>query len=212
MTITARDWNRSRRHTLLVRLLRVALPVASIAIAIAQSLSAQKLPRLGNLDLGEVGVQDNALTMEHPRLSGYGDGGRTYSVTAEKAIQQISNPRVVELFEISGRMDERDGDWAKITADGGVFDADAETLQLQGNIIVEGPDARRARLEAADIDLPERTIISERPVTLEMQGGRISADSFSLDGKAARVLFRGNVVMDLEPDQGPIAGQGNAAP
>jgi hypothetical protein len=47
----------------------------------------------GDLSLGEIGVSGTTLTMDRPRLTGYGAGGMSYDVTAARALQDLTARR-----------------------------------------------------------------------------------------------------------------------
>jgi lipopolysaccharide export system protein LptA len=64
--------------------------------------------------------------------------------------------------------------------------------------------AKRAFLETADVDLKAQTVVSDRPVRLEMPGARVRADTMSVSAGGEQVMLRGRVVMDIRLDGGPL--------
>lgn len=196
------SWRAARRHTRRVHLLRLGLPVMALVIVGAMFLSFQALPsRVGELSLGDVGVSDNTVTMQNPNLTGHGSEGQHYEVTAERAKQELDAPDIVRLEMLSGLLRQPDGGWMRVEADHGVYDSERETLKLEDNIELRTHDGRRGYFEVADVDLREQTVKSDRPVTLEMPGGRVRADAMDVRDGGDTVDFRGQVVVDLRFDE-----------
>src|ERR1043166_399129 len=91
----------ARRHSLLVRLLRVGLPLAVIvgltALVLVNYFKPmqifEKLPGLS----GNLGIQGSKITMQLPKIAGFTRDSRAYELTAENAIQDIASPDMIEL-------------------------------------------------------------------------------------------------------------------
>ncbi len=92
----------ARRHTLFVRFLRKAIPVAAVTAVIVLIVTPFLSPtsRLANVSVAAVGISNGKVRMETPRLSGYRKDNRPYEVTAENALQDIRNPTQVELITL----------------------------------------------------------------------------------------------------------------
>lgn len=197
-------WQRASRHSRLVRWLRIALPVIALVIVAGMLVSLRGLPeRIGSLSLGEIGVSDSSLTMEQPSLTGYGSGGAAYDVTANRALQSLDDPGIVQLELISGRVQRSDGGWATLRADDGVYFSREDRLELENDIRIELHDGKRAFLEKANVDLEAETVVSDRPVRLEMPGARVRADRMEVFSGGDDVRLKGNVVVDLWFSGGP---------
>src|SRR5581483_4170024 len=87
-----RAFRRARRHTRLVRALRVALPAAAVALSIyyALTLGASWQLRAGRLRVEEVHLTADDLTMKNPKYFGLTKDGGSYEVRAEKAILEFN--------------------------------------------------------------------------------------------------------------------------
>lgn len=200
---TRQGWQSTSRHSRVVRCLRIALPVLALVIIAGMLLSLRGLPdRIGNLNLGEIGVSDSNLTMEQPSLTGYGSGGAAYDVTANRALQSLDDPGIVRLELVSGRVQQSDGGWATLNADDGVYYSREDRLELENDIRIELHDGKRAFLERADVDLEAETVVSDRPVRLEMPGARVRADRMEVFSGGDDIRLKGNVVVDLRFDGG----------
>lgn len=194
-----RAWRRAKRHSRAVRALRLLLPVTGGALALGLFVSFQTIPSaIGSVDLGSIGVEGDTVTMRAPKLTGYGDNGMSYAVDAEQARQKLSQPNVVQLDGISGRLDEEDGSWTSLRAQRGTLDTEAETLRLDESIELQTRDGKRAQLKSADIDFSRKTVSTDQPVEMEMDVGRVEAKSMEVSEGGKRILMRGNVVVDLQ--------------
>lgn len=194
----AAGWQAARRHSRLVRTLRIGLPVLILLIVAVIFLSLRALPsRVGDIELGDVGLSGSVLTMEAPSLTGFGSRGMTYEVDADRALQDLTQPNVVRLEGIHGRLRQPDGGWTLLTARSGIYDGDAGTLRLDEAIDIETHDGRRAYLIEADVDLENQSVISERPVRIEMTDMVILADRLEVREGGDRLLMSGGVRVQM---------------
>src|SRR5690606_201127 len=85
-------FRRALRHSARVRRLRIGLPLASllvVALLIGGSIVSRHILGFG---LGELALTADGIAMDAPRLSGTDGAGRSYTVTADRAVQQITDP------------------------------------------------------------------------------------------------------------------------
>src|SRR5262245_35994071 len=100
---------RAQRHSRRVRVLRVALPVMSVAALGAISLLSwldpmRILTRLPTAD-GQLVISGTKITMSSPRLAGFSKDARPYELSARAAAQDITNPDLVELTDIYAKIE-----------------------------------------------------------------------------------------------------------
>ena len=185
-----------------MRSLRLVLPAIGAVMAAGLFISFQTIPSaVDNVDLGTIGIDGDMVTMQAPKLTGYGNDGMSYAVSANNAAQNLTKPNVVHLNGIDGRMDEGDGNWTSLKADKGVLDTEAETLQLNDKIELTTKDGKHAKLQSAYVDFSDKTVTTDQPVQMDMDVGRAEAKSMSVSEGGKRILMRGNVVVDLNSDR-----------
>ena len=200
-------WKRTKRHSWLVRTLRLALPLTGAVLAAGLFVSYRALPSaVGEVDPGSIGVDGDTVTMASPKLTGYAEGGMSYAVSAESAQQKLTQPNVVHLKAIDGRLDEGDGNWTKLRAEEGLLDTEMETLRLDRRIELTTKDGKRAQLQSADVDFAKKTVSTDQPVAMQMDVGSVEAKSMTVSEGGNRILLRGNVVVDLHMN-GARAGE-----
>ena len=114
-----RAFRAARRHSRLVRILRVAVPACGAARSVIDLVLVtcfNPLRMLTNLpiNVGDLVVSGTKITMEQPRLSGFTRDARAYELTADTAAQDITKPDIVELHNIRAKIanagQELDGD------------------------------------------------------------------------------------------------------
>lgn len=185
-------------HSRVVRLMRWLLPVAAFLI-VAGFAGAMILPTLlPGIDLGSVGVSTEGLVMENPKLSGH-DGDRSYDITAKRAVQSLTNPKLIELDDIDARIALPNGGWVKLTAAHGLYDSEVERLKLSEHITLESSDGEQAEFTTADIDLKTGLAISDSPLTIDGPRGKIKAGSAEATGDGSGIVFKDGVTLTLDP-------------
>ena len=97
-----------RRHTRIVRILRLAIPPAALAsivpLLIATSLNKANLPKLS----AKIGIVGTKVRMEVPHIAGVTREGREYRVSADAAVQDIVKPKSAELSGIHAKFITKD--------------------------------------------------------------------------------------------------------
>ena len=181
------------------------LPAFAVVVIASMFVSVRAVPTsIGDIDLGEVGMDGTTLTMQNPSLSGFNENRSSYEVTADRALQDVTNPRVVTLEGIDGTLTETDGSTVRITARDGVFDADQQLLDLSGRIVVKTSKGETAHLKSAHVDIEAQTIRTDDPIRAATKAGQIRADAMEITDSGAHLLFKGRVVVVLRFDGGPV--------
>ena len=208
-----RAFRAARRHSRIVRILRVALP-ATVALALAFVIVAAyfnplrvltKLP----IDIGNLVVSGTKITMEQPRLSGFTRDGRAYEVTATAAAQDVTKPDIVELHDIHAKVQMQDKGSIQVSAATGIYDTKGETLKLAQDIVLTSSAGYECRLSEALVDTREGNVLSEHPVAVKMLQGTLNANRLEVVNSGDLVRFGGGVDMVLTLNQ-PDAGQNKA--
>lgn len=199
----------ARRHTLLVRVLRRAIPLVAIVAVLGLVVVPflNPLRGLASVSLGAVGISGGKVRMEAPKLSGYRKDNRPYEVTAAAALQDIRNPTQVELETLTARLQmEREG-WVTVNAKTGLFDTQKEKLRLVDDVHVRTETGYDVRMRAADIDFKAGTVVSKDPVTVNLGTTTIDANSLDVKDNGAMIAFEGRVRVVIEnAPAGTLAG------
>lgn len=193
----------ARRHSRRVRILRVAVPAVLVltlaGIVLANYLNPARWLRVPT-EFGTLVISGSKITMEAPRLAGFTKDQREYEVTATSASQDTKNPTIVEMKEISGRIDMEDKSRITLTAVEGVYDTKADLLTLGQEIVIISTAGYQGRLIEAQVEIKKGRIVSEKPVQMKMPQGTLDANRMEVTETGAVIRFEGGVVMNLAPE------------
>ena len=207
----------AQRHSRLVGRLRVVLP--SLAVLAAAGIVAYIVfdPRMQlaqQIDVQSTNFSGTKIVMQNPRLSGYSlnaqNQPQAYEITAERAEQNMSQPKEVDLFGLRMRMGMREDGWAQLHSSSGHMNNNTQMLDLFGTIEVTTDLGDRANLTEAKVNFTTSEIVSTKPVDIKFVQADLTADSMHLFESGQRAVFTGRVRMVLKP-QNPQS-QGAATP
>jgi lipopolysaccharide export system protein LptC len=193
----------ARRHSRRVRILRKAVPAILVlslgGLVAANYLNPARWLRVPT-EFGTLVISGSKITMEAPRLAGFTKDQREYEVTATSASQDTKNPTIVEMKEISGRIDMEDKSKVTLTAVEGVYDTKADLLKLSQEILIVSTAGYQGRLIEAEVEVKKGRIVSEKPVQLKMPQGTLDANRMEVTETGSVIRFEGGVVMMLTPE------------
>jgi lipopolysaccharide export system protein LptC len=197
----ARLIRRARRHSAHVRLLRRGVPtVAAVGIGVLVILSwFNPLRAVTDLPvtLDRVVVSGTRVTMEAPKLTGFTRDNRSYTVTAEAAAQDMTNPTVLELTGIRGKMEMQNNGNVDLTAVAGVYNTKSELLTLTQYIVLISSQGYEGHLTEANVDVRKNYIVSEKPVEVFLPNGKLNANRMEVVDSGALLRFDGGVTLVL---------------
>jgi lipopolysaccharide export system protein LptC len=145
--------------------------------------------------------------MDRPKLAGFRSDVQAYLVTAERALQDIKQPTVVQLREVDGEIGMAGGEATHLSADAGVYDSLAEHMELSGNVRIKN-GRFTVLLRSAKFDFKSGVYGSDDPVEVEASDGTtIFADRAAAHDHGQELTFEGHVRTRIVPqtDQQPAA-------
>lgn len=194
--VAARESRRVRRLRLMLPAIGALLCVIVIAATVITRISI-------SLSIGDLKITTEGLAMDAPHLSGSDGKGRTYAVSAESAVQDLGDTRIIRLKGIEASVTQADGSRARLLADSGIYDSAAQTVVLKENIRLSNSDGSGGALERAEINLSTGSLTSDSPVAFSSRLGEISAEKMGVEKKAGTVTFSGGVRMTVDPTARP---------
>lgn len=195
----ARAFAQMRRHSRLVRVLRIVLPLCAVATVGAYFLSSSISVSIGGVhaSVKRIEVNRDRLRMIEPKLEGVTKKRGNYTLTAEYAEQNVADPSIVFLHEVRAEVTNPDKGWTRMTAPKGRFDTKQEMLVLTGEINVAASSGLTSRLTRADIDMKSQRVVSNEAVAVKALNGTINANTMEILMAQRLVHFRGNVRVHL---------------
>ncbi len=188
-------YRRAVGHSRLVRFLRVAIPLSALIVVGATAVFLYLDPFRAlpvDVDIGSLNLDGTKITMDRANLRGFKDGDLPFNIKADKALQDVSTPYIVELFGLNSEIAMPDRSTAKIKADSGVYDSQKDVLNVKGHVDIDTP-RYTIRMRSGMIDFKTNRVVSKEPVSVRMAGGAIDADSMNVFDNGDRVQFDGHV-------------------
>jgi lipopolysaccharide export system protein LptC len=211
-----RVFRSAARHSRLVRFLRFAIPAIIVIIAAVILMATFFNPFRGlmaafPIDPRKLSLSGTKLIMELPRVTGFTTDQRPYELTARAAAQDLTKLEILELTEISAKVELRDGQHVDITSINGVYDTKAEVLRLNDHIIVNSTSGYEGRLSEATVYISSGNIVSESPVEVKLPNGLLTANRLEVQDNGAIIKFSGDVEMNLNAEEFRPATQDTAS-
>lgn len=201
-------FERARRHSGRVRVLKLLLPAAAIlmtAVFVGKSWLASPIAGV-SVNFGGTIIEDGRLVMAEPRLDGFTGDDRPYSMSAARAIQDIGASGRIDLEEIDARLPFEADKWMTVAARSGTYDRDANTLDIDSEIRVVTDTGITALLKSATVDMGRGSLATDDPVDITLDGARIEAESMRVSEGGAVMVFENRVRMQMDPARMQTAG------
>jgi lipopolysaccharide export system protein LptC len=196
------------RHSGRVRMLRRAIPMICVAGLVGPVLWGIVSPfasTTADVKVGAVSVSGTKIKMESPKLSGFKKDQKAYELTAVDAVQDIKTPTVVELNNLTGRMEQAVNSFARLTAEWGRYDQTADRLDMKGTIRLRTDQGHEADLFSARVDMKSGDISSQEPVEIRSKNGTINADTMVIRDNGKHAVFEGRVRSSFIHDESALA-------
>ena len=190
---------RWRARSLLIRRLRIALP-ATIGVILASMVGwlvfGAALARIGDSRL----VGQGLIHMTNAQFFGRDSSGRPYVLGAAEASRDDRDLKLVSLVGPNLTLDNGGARSNRMTADSGLYREDSRIVSLKGHVVVQTAQGDVFRTDRAVIDTVQGAVAGPDPVTGSGPTGDISAQSFAVYDRGARVVFRGEVHSRMKRD------------
>ena len=185
----------SRFVVLMKRLL--ALGAFLTIAAVLAFFFVQRMPRQLQMSYERVGRVKNDLTMMKPRLAGSDSKGNPYVITADRAVQDVNNPKKATLQNLEADISLDKGDWINARAKAGFVDMSTGQLELYNGIDVFTARGYELHSNSASANLKQNMIHGHETVTGQGPDGTLRADQFHADRDTGILTLTGHVQMRL---------------
>lgn len=194
-------YRRALAHSGRVRFARIALPVLAVLViaAVALFMWASRVAPNVSLDLSGGSIRDGKLVMANPKLDGFTSDDLPYSLRAARAVQDLTGSGLIDLERIEATVPLTPQVEARVLAAAGLYDSEANTLDVTKSLSIETSDGKRADLVSAAIDLIAGSLTTGDPVHISMPGVELSADRLRVEDNGKRMLFESRVTLVVQP-------------
>lgn len=198
------------RHSVLVRIVRVVLPVGVVAgltvlVLFTYFKPMQIFDKLPSVS-GKLAVQGSKITMELPKIAGFTRDSRAYEMTAETAVQDIATPDVVDLKNLRATVELPGPNLVQISAISGVYNTKTEQLVMRDQITFATAHGYRGKLREAIVDVKKGNIVSDQPVELTLPDGLLRANRLEIVDSGDVIRFDRGVVLTLDAEKPAAEG------
>ena len=197
---SAEAYRLATRHSARVRFLKVALPVAAIIIGVIfviVSIVRTYVP--SNLQVESATIEDGKIVMRNPAISGRNKDGVSYSMKAERALQDMKQPDVLTLENIKAKVPVNESTIAEVLATAGVYDRGKNLLDMIAPFTISLNTGLEAACRSAHLDIDGGNMSTGEPVSIRSREASIVAQSLRMTDKGRVVVFEGKVVVDVDP-------------
>lgn len=192
-------------HSRMVGWLKVALPLAALAILSTLFLLADRIDPNAAIPYAEVDVEDLARDprMTAPTYAGTTSDGAGITLSAAEAHPAGGDQNAVASAVVA-LLETPDGERIDITATRAEIDAPAKVLHLAEGVRLATADGYVIETAEMTANLDRTQVESTTPVTITSPLGDLAADSFALtqdqsDPGAYLLVFKGGVKLVYQP-------------
>jgi lipopolysaccharide export system protein LptC len=132
-------------------------------------------------------------------VAGLGGDDKAPAPSTTQQQQPAANANLINLQKPLADMTMRDGAWVAVQADSGVYDRDAGTVDLHGNVMLFHDTGLTFETDAAKVDLRNDTASGDQPVEGSRPDGELAAEGFEVRNGGQTVIFTGRAYMKLYP-------------
>ena len=196
----ARAFRIAGRHTWLVRGLRAFLPVLAVGVCLGYGISLRKSWQIGagRLDVGQVELTPDDMTMKNPKYFGVNKDGSRYEVRARQAVLELSAKAPIKLMDVEGDLVQPSSNVVtKLKAKNGTLDNGKGELELYDGIEIDASNGMSARMSRATVYSKEHRVVSKEPVNLTMPTGTVRGGSMTMKTDTKESTLVGNVAVNL---------------
>lgn len=195
------------RHTQFVRAGRVIMPLLALALLSSLFLLNQRPDPDAAIPFASADVEllarEQRLTA--PRFAGVSSGGASFSISADLARPDITDPRILSADRLSIAVDGLEGgNTLFVQARRGQVDTGAQTLQLAGDILIRSSIGIAVKTDQMMADVATMTMFVPTPVTGAGPFGNFTAQTMRLSRNPVTgdqlLLFEGDVTLLYEPE------------
>jgi lipopolysaccharide export system protein LptC len=192
-------FKRARRHSGIVRVLKFVLPLSALLVVAVLGFVAFGVRNAPDVNVGDIALEGDKIVMANPRLTGLTSNNESYTVEAQRALQNVKDINDIDLEGITAQLPFGAGATAKVIAPVGHLDNAKQILTLQGGFNLTTSNGLVAKLQDAVLNFETHSLKTEMPVDIRQPGTHIQAGSLSVTDGGSILVFEKRVRMTIQP-------------
>ncbi|MGE3689843.1 MAG: LPS export ABC transporter periplasmic protein LptC [Novosphingobium sp.] len=186
------------KHDRMVRVLSTLLP-AGIGMLAAVMILAPLSPR-GEisflLDRNKVAIAEDRISVADAKYRGEDNHGRPFALSAASAVQAQASDPVVRMESLSAAIEMSDGP-ALLSAPGGLYNFDLQTVKIDGPVEFSAADGYRLTTRGVTVDLRDQRVTGTGGIEGAVPAGTFSAEEIvaDLDERTVALVGRARLRM-----------------
>lgn len=191
----------ARRHSIMVKILKWFLPI-SVFMVVGFFILFLQGPSVvpDNVSITSVAVESGKLVMVDPVMDGFTKDQKPYQVKAERALQDVLVPDIIELQKMQANLPFADDKAAILTATAGVMDNGKNILTLSDGVELVTDDGMVVKLKNAIVNIGEGSMQTTEPVDIKREGMAITANQMDVVNGGKNLSFQDRVRVTLAPN------------
>jgi lipopolysaccharide export system protein LptC len=150
-----------------------------------------------HLDLREA----RDLRMVQAHYTGIDRQQRPFVITAEVARQNPAADNIVALERPKGDLTTLSGNWFEVISDTGLYQPQAQLLDLFGNVQLFQDKGNEFRTDIAHVDMANGTAEGQEPIEGQGPFGHVMGEGFRILNHGDVIIFTGRSRLDLAPHE-----------
>jgi lipopolysaccharide export system protein LptC len=182
--------------------MRIALPVIAGAIMILVIAWPQLVeqPKRFSLGVSKVTINDSGgQQIVNARFTGTDRDDRPFTITADTASQPVKTPGVIDLAFPKADVAQENGSWVALSAETGLYDKNAQVLDLKGGVNLFHDTGYELRTATARVELDKGEASGVDPVSGQGPFGTLNSSGFRILDRGKRLIFTGKSRLVLFP-------------
>lgn len=192
-----------RGYTLFIRIMRILLPLAAIAIlAVVMTWSSldKKVETIREEDILP-NIEEARNELIKPHFESTDKNNRPFTVTADGARQDQNNPALVYLDKPMADIMTSDENWLAVRALKGTYEQQTEKLSLNQNVRMFHDNGYTLETEEMRVDMKAQNAFSDVPVRVQGPAGHIVANGLEAYAEKGVLIFKGPAKLILEKNK-----------
>jgi lipopolysaccharide export system protein LptC len=194
------------RRSRTLALLKYGLPTIALVMVFLVAVWPQLQPRVDRFRMGLAALQEgpgNQPTLINARYEGVDLKGRPFLITADEVVNLSDDDDRVALRAPHADLTLTQGGWLSLTAMNGIYDKNAERLELSDDVNLLHDGGHRLATSRATIDLVNGSASGTQPVEGQSPFGDLRGEGFRVIDEGRTVHLDGRSRMLIYPSALP---------